>query len=72
MLKPPTFPHIIYVDDDNEKHWLLQEIIYNYLCHRLLRTYIWFKALSKNERAFLFIYSSNFSSKSAINFSFSR
>lgn len=19
MLKPPTFPHIIYVDDDNEK-----------------------------------------------------
>ena len=56
MLKPPIFPHIIYVDDDNEKHWLLQEIIYNYLCHRLLRTYIDLKPFLKNERAFyLFI-----------------
>ena len=71
MLKPPTFPHIIYVDDDNEKHWLLQEIIYNYLCHRLLRTYINLKPFLKWE-GFLFIYSSKFSSKNEIKFSFCR
>ena len=54
MLKPPIFPHIIYVDDDNEKHWLLQEIIYNYLYRRLLRTCIDLKPFLKWE-GFLFI-----------------
>lgn len=56
MLKPPTFPYIIYVDDDNEKHWLLQEIIYNYLCHRLLRTYIDLKPFLKMRGLFIYLF----------------